>query len=242
MARAVKGLGTTISIGGTTIGNLTDISGVNDSVETMEVTTLASTVKDYIPGIFDGGEVTISGFFEPGNAGQSALNTAFAAGTESQVIITFPSSMGATWTFNALVTSRTTGATISDPVSFEATLLLTSAPNLGTTASTGASALDILADDGSSALTGYDITPAFATGTYYYAATYNTDTDYTVKVTAASHTIKLYIDGTYIEDLTSGTASSVQLQSADTSTEVKVIAYEDGKNPVTYRVMLARTA
>jgi hypothetical protein len=242
MARAVKGLGTTISIGGTLIGNLTDISPLNDSVETMEVTTLDSTVKDYITGIRDGGEVSISGFFEPGNAGQVALNAALVAGTESQFIVTFPSAMGATVTFNALVTSRSAGATISDPVSFEATLLLTSAPNLGTTASTGASALVILADDGSSALTAFDITPAFAIGTFYYAATYSTDTDFTVKVTAASHTIKLYIDGTYIEDLTSGTASSVQLQSADTSKKIEVIAYESGKNPVTYTIMLGRTA
>jgi hypothetical protein len=242
MARAVKGLGTTISIGGTTIGNLTDISGVDMSVETMEVQTLASTVKDYITGIFDGGEVGITGFFEPGNAGQAAVQTAFEAGSESQFVITFPSTMGATWTFNGLVTKVTTGATISDPVSFEMTVLLTSLPNLGTTASTGASALDILADDGVSALTAYDITPAFAIGTYFYAATYTTDTDFTVKVTAASHTIKLYIDGTYVEDLTSATASSVQLQSADTSKKIEVVVYEDGKNPLTYTVMLARTA
>lgn len=241
MPRAVKGLGTTISIGGTLVGNLTDISGVDMSVETMEVQTLDSTVKEYITGIFDGGEVGISGFFEPGNAGQVALLAAFNAGTEAAFVISFPTGMGATWMFNGIVKQITTGAGISDPVSFESSIILTSKPVLGTTPSTGASAL-VATQVGGTALTALAFVPVFATGTYSYAVTYTTQTSFAVKCTAASHTIKLYIDGVYIQDLSSGVESSSIAMAAAGSKLCTFVCYEAGKTPKTYNMMVGRVS
>ena len=239
MARATKGLGTTISIGGTAIGNLTDINGTDMSVETQEVTTLDDTAKDYIPGIFDGGEVSVSGFFEPGNTGQAAMDTAFRAGTESTFIITFPTSMGATWTFTGYVTKMSSGASLSDPVKFDATILLTALPSLGTTATTGASALVVIAVGGAG-LTSAAYTPSFAIGTFFYGFTFTTESAYAIKVTAADHTILLYIDGTYSQALTSGSESSSIAQVAAGAKELKVICYESGKTPKTYIIMVSK--
>jgi len=241
MARATKGLGTTISIGGVAIGNLTDINGTDMSTETMEVSTLDSTTKDYITGIDDSGEVSISGFFEPGNAGQAALQAAKAGHTEDTYIITFPASMGATFTFTGLVTKITTGAGMSDPVSFEATLLVTSTITTGTTPSTGASAL-VVTQVGGAALTAASFAPDFAIGTLNYSVQFTTESAYAIKVTAATHTIKLYIDDVFIETLTSGAESASIAQVAAGSKSLKAICYEVGKTPKTYNVMVSKVS
>lgn len=242
MARATKSLSTTISIGGTLIGNLTDISGIDMSVETMEVQTLDSTTKDFITGLFDAGEATVSGFFEPGNSGQAAINTAYLAGTESTFIITYPTSMGATETFTGYITKISRGsAKLSDPLPFEFTVQLTALPTLGTTASTGASAI-VVTQAGGTGLTGASWTPSYAIGTYKYTFTFNTQTSYVIKVTAASHTIKLYIDDVYIETLTSGSESSSIAQATAGAKELKAICYESGKTPKTYVIMVGKTS
>lgn len=242
MARATKALGTKISIGGTLVGNLTDISGIDMSVETMEVQTLDSTAKDYITGLLDGGEVTISGFFEPGNAGQAAMDTAFRAGTENTFVITYPTSMGATDTFTGYITKLTHGnSTLSDPVGFEATILLTALPTLGTTPSTGASAI-VVTQAGGTALTGLSFSPTFAIGTFNYAVTFTTQTSYVVKVTAASHTIDLYVDGVKTQTLTSGSESSAIAQATAGAKLIQAIVYETGKSPKTYTLMVSKVS
>ena len=241
MARATKGLGTTISIGGVGIGNLTDINGTDTSVETMEVSTLDSSTKDYITGLDDSGEVSISGFYEPGNAGQAALFAAKEGHTEDTYIITFPASMGAAFTFTGLLTKVTTGAGMSDPVSFEATILLTSAVTVGTTPSTGASAL-VVTEAGGGALTAVSFAPSFAIGTYNYSVQFTTETAYVIKVTAASHTLKLYADNVFVETLVSGSESSSIAQAAAGSKSLKVICYETGKTPITYNLMVSKVS
>lgn len=239
---ATRALGTTLSKGATLIGGLTEISGVDMSADTIDVTTLDSTggYREFLAGFKDAGEVSVSGFFVPGDAGQVALNTAFGSGASDTYVITFPASMGATWTFTALVTKLTTGATIEDPVSFEATLKVSSAPVLGTTPSTGISALVLKKTDGTTDLTAAALTPTFAIGVYNYAFTFTTETSFVVKPTAASHTIALYVDGTFIETVPSGSASTAIAIGAGVAKEVKLIVYEAGKSPKTYTVMVGR--
>jgi predicted secreted protein len=239
---ATRALGTTISKGGVLIGGLTEIQGIDKSADTIDVTTLDSTggYREFIGGFKDGGEVSISGFFVPGNVGQAALETAFESGASDTFIITFPATMGATWTFTGIVTKITTGATIEDPVSFEATVKVSGQPALGTTASTGMSAGTFVKTDGSTALTAAAMTPTFAIGTFFYGFTFTTETSFKPKFTAASHTILLYVDGVYTESLASGSAGTAIAIDAAATKEIKAIVYESGKTPKTYTFMVAR--
>lgn len=242
--QAVAAYGTTLTKGGSSVAEIKEINGVDTSGKTIDVTTLSSTegFEEFILGTKNPGEVRISGFFYPGDTnGQAAMWTDYRNGDSDTYIITFPSDLGATWTFTAFVMSFKTGAVVDDAVSFEASLKISGAPSLGTTATTGASAIAFEAGGGG-ALTNVDLTPAYAIGTFYYALTFDTDTTWKITVTAASHTIKLYVDGTLTETLTTAVASTAVSISADISQEVKVIVWEDGKTPKTYTFMVARTA
>lgn len=241
-SNATKAIGTTISKGGVLIGTLTEIKGIEMSADTMDVTTLdtSSGYKNNIVGWKDGGEVSISGFFVPGDSGQAALVSGFNAGTEDTYIITFPAAMGATWTFTGLVTKISTGAGLEDPVSFEATIKVNGQPALGTTASTGASAATFVQTDGSTALTAAAMTPTFAIGTFIYGFTFTTQTSFKPKITAASHTIKCYVDDVYVEDLTSGSAGTAISIGAAATKKVTIVVYESGKTPKTYQFMVSR--
>jgi len=233
---ATRALGTTIKKGTTLIGGLTEINGIEKTADTIDITTLDSTggYREFISSFKDGGEVSISGFFVPGNVGQAALETAFESGDSDTFTIVFPAVMGATWTFTGVVTKVMTSATIEDPISFEATIKVSGKPNLGVTASTGLSAL-ALSGDGT-------LSPTVAAGTLNYTYAFTTATSITVTVTAASHTILLYVDDVFIETLTTAVASSaIDGFTAQSSKKITAICYEEGKTPKTYNVIASRT-
>ena len=232
----IQGLGTTISKGGTLIGGLTDISGVDMSADQIDVTTLDSTggYKTYIAGFKDAGEVGLSGFFNSGDSGQTAMVTSFNSGIEDIYIVTFPG--GVTWTFNGIVTKLTTGASVADPVKFETTIKVTSQPILGLTQSAGITALALTGG------TGGTVVPTVAAGTYGYTFIQSTGTSLTITVTAASHTIKLYADDVYVQDLTTAVASSaIAFGSVQMAKKLTIVAYEATKSPRVYNVMAVRT-
>jgi hypothetical protein len=242
---ANKGFGTTISIGGTNIGVLTSITSPEISTDTIETTVLdtANAYRTFIAGLHDGGEVSFSGYYDASDAGQTALLTAHDNGTVSNFVITFPATIGATWTFTGVVTKLSTGeANLDDPLGFEVTVKVTAKPVLGTTASTGMSAATFVQTDGSTALTAYAITPTFAIGTFYYTVTYTTQTGFKPKFTAASHTIMIYVDDVYVETVSSGVAASTISMAAVGTKVVKAVVYESGKTPKTYIFSVARTS
>jgi len=128
-----KALGTTLKQGTTTIGKLTSISSPEKTADTKEVTTLDVTdgYKKYIQGLKDGGEVTVTGFFDITDTGQLALDTVFEAGTIDTYIITFPAAIDATFTFSGIVTKYAVGeANLEDPLDFEATIKVSGKPVL----------------------------------------------------------------------------------------------------------------
>ena len=61
MSDGSYGHGATLSIGGTTIGNIMTISGPNQSKDPIEISTMDSTLKfrEFIPGMLDAGEITM---------------------------------------------------------------------------------------------------------------------------------------------------------------------------------------
>ena len=241
---AKRSLGTKIKINGTYVGGLVSIASPERTVETLDVTTLdeASGYKQSIGGFKDGGEVVITGFYDLAYTGISQIDTAYEASSEDTYIIEYPATIGATVTFTGLVTSlKSPGeANISDPLGFEATIKVLGAPVLATVASTGVSALEMVKTDGITALTASAILPAFVIGTFYYSNTFTTEVAFKPKVTATSHTIKLYVNGVFVENLTSGVAgSSISIGAAATK-NLEIVVYEAAKTPKTYKVMVSR--
>lgn len=235
---AKHGKGTTLKKGINVIAELTNIGGIKITGDTIDVTTLGSPdeYKEFIGGFKDGGEVAISGFFYPGDTdGQFAMKTALDASTLDAYTITFPTSMGATWTFNGIVTDwGSPGADVGGAILFEATIKISGKPVLGLTASAGLSALVLTG-------TGGVLSPAFANGTYYYTFSGVSATSITITPTAASHTIQLYIDEVYSQDIVSGSASAAIPLTLNVGKKLTLVVYEAGKTQKQYEVIAVKT-
>lgn len=237
---AKRAMGTTISINGVLIGGLTSIKPPERSADTIETTTLDSAggYKEFIQGFKDGGEVALTGFYDQAYTGLVQVDAAFENGTSDTYIINFPANIGATFTFVGLITKLASPgeATTDKTLGFDVTIKVIGKPVLATTPSAGLSALVL------SGTTGV-LSPAFNNVKYAYAWTFTTDTSITVTPTGASHTIKLYVDNVYIQDITSGGASAAitGFTAAATSRQIDIICYESGKTPKTYSVVAIRT-
>lgn len=123
--------GTKFKKGTTEIGELTSINGLDLSADTIEKTTLSDSWRKFGQGLKDGGDVSVSGYFDPTE--HEGLFTDFDLGTESTYTIEFPTAMGAKWEFTAVVTGYSTGAEMEDNISFEATLKVSGKPTLTVT-------------------------------------------------------------------------------------------------------------
>jgi predicted secreted protein len=233
---AVASMGTKLLVGASAIVELTSISGLELKADTIETTNYDSAGwRSYVQGLRDGGEVSVSGFFNPGDTnGQYAVYSAFGSGTQTAFTITFPATLGASWTFNGIISGFTTSADMEQTVTFEATIKVTGAPSLGLTASGGLTALTANGTSGA-------FSPTFANGTYSYAYSFTTTTSLTITPTAASHTINLYVDGVFNQTITSGSASS-GITFAVGSKKLTFVCFESGKTQKIYDVVAIRTA
>lgn len=233
---AKRSVGTKFKIGTNAVAELTEIGGLELSADTMDVTSLDSNggYREFIGGFKDGGEVSISGFFNPGNPGQKAMYDAFEAGTTDVYQILFPSELGASWDFSGVVTGFSTSAALEDAIAFEATVKVSGKPSLGLVASANLTAL---------VATGATLTPAFAAGTYNYYAT-TTGTSFTVTPTLAGATFDIYVDGGLVQKgLASGTASAaIAIAGVGTTKNVVVMYNESGKSAKTYEMIVHKTA
>lgn len=138
---AVRALGTVLKIGtgaeAKTVAGLTEIGGLELSADTIDTTTLDSEggYRKFIGGFKDAGEVSLSGYFDATTGhGQKELYDAFESGAEIDFEIVFPAALGAKWSFKGVVTGFKTGASLEDPVSFEATIKVSGKPTLTVTA------------------------------------------------------------------------------------------------------------
>lgn len=68
-----QALGTVLKQGTTVIGNVTSISTPSPTKPEIDVTDFASTAAEFLPGIPDNGEMSISGWFNYSDAGQTIL-------------------------------------------------------------------------------------------------------------------------------------------------------------------------
>lgn len=129
-------VGTKFYIGTTTgsaVAELSSIGGLSLSADTVESTSLDSTggYRTFVQGFKDGGEVSLSGFFNPGStASQKTLYTNYDNGTIATYTIAFPTAISANWQFSGIVTAIETGAELEDNVTFDCTLKVTGKPVL----------------------------------------------------------------------------------------------------------------
>jgi predicted secreted protein len=129
---AFAAMGTKLKIGTNAVAELTSISGLDMSADTIETTTLDSGGwRTFIQGVKDAGEVSVEGYFNADDAtGQIALKTAFTNGSVGEFTIEFPTAFGAKWEFDGVVTAISTEASMEDSISFSATIKVSGAPTL----------------------------------------------------------------------------------------------------------------
>jgi predicted secreted protein len=245
LTQAKAAYGTTISIDATAIAELTNIGGVDISMDTIDVTShdSANAYREFIGGLVDAGEVPVEGNFYPGDAGQVALLTALNARTASAFVITFPASVGASWSFNALVTGfKAADAPVDGQLPFSANLKISGKPTLTATASATASTgltdpFFVVSGAGTT------IVPAAAGNVYEYVVNIATAIDaVTITPTAAAGVITVSANGTN-EVVTSGQASgSITLGAAGSITEATMTVQESSKTAKVYTLHLVRAA
>ena len=137
-----RSLGTVLKIGkdsaAINVGGLTEIGGIELSADTLDTTTVDSEggYREFIGGFKDAGEVSLSGYLSIAeNNGQKKMYDAFDTGNVEDFTIEFPASTKAKWTFNGIVTGFSTGASLEDLISFEATIKVSGKPTLAITSS-----------------------------------------------------------------------------------------------------------
>lgn len=131
-------VGTKLMIGDTVIGGLKSINGIDVSADTIDITDLANTsgYREKMAGFKDAGDVSASGFLDGEDAGQEKCLELLNSGEEADCKIVFPTKIGKTWSFKAVVTKFTTGAEVEDAVTFETALAISGKPTLAATSST----------------------------------------------------------------------------------------------------------
>jgi len=222
------------------IGEVSNITGVGLSTDTVEVTHYASDdgYKEFVQTFRDGGEVTLEGNLEAADTnGQMAIDTDMNAGTRQSWRVIFPVLAVADWNFYGIVTAYESTQGADGVIGFTTTIKITSKPTMNTTANAGLTTPYFSIDDNSDNTVAPS--PAAASGTYDYTATALTGaTSVNVTVTATAGTI--YVDGT--EVATTEESGSITLGDAGTETEVYIWIYEASKCSKVYWINILRAA
>ena len=113
------GNGATLKVGSATnpatlVANLTTVSFDGFKVSTVETSALSSTYKTFIPGLLEGGSISITCNSDTSDTGQSLLTTNMLAKTLTYFILTFAdgSIIGGTTGDTAYVDSYKTDASV----------------------------------------------------------------------------------------------------------------------------------
>lgn len=119
------------------VGGLKSVSGIDASADEVEVTDMGNTdgYREYLPGFKDGGEVTVSGYMDGEDEGQTRMYELLESGDVVNCEIVFPPKISKTWSFKAGVTKFTTAADVDDAITFDATLKVSGKPTLAATTS-----------------------------------------------------------------------------------------------------------
>lgn len=236
MAAKTHAFGTVLSWNSQTVAGLDSINGIEVSVDTVDVTTHDSpdAYKEFIAGLLDAGEVTLTGFFDQTDTnGQLAMMTDMAARTARTAVITFPATTGTTWTFTGLITNLKIGdAGVDSAIPFTATIKVSGKPTFAVAVSAGLTTPFFAISE--SAV----IAPAPSATVYEYVATVlNGVASVTVTPTATAGVIT--VEGAVVA---TGVASSAIALSAGVIKDVAIVVTETNKAPKTYTVHIVRAA
>ena len=103
---AYLGQGATITIDTVAVGQILSIEGPSMERAMVDTTHLGtSTLRTFVPGFGDGGELTIEAQFDNDDAGQQDVLESFEAGSATAETIVITTSDSDTFTFSAFVRS-----------------------------------------------------------------------------------------------------------------------------------------
>lgn len=128
--------GTTVSIATAAIGGLDSIQLPEQSRGDLDFTDHGSAgTMEFVPGLRDGGTLTVSGKYIPTDAGQVACRTNYAAaGTVAAIVITFPTTPVSTVTFDGYVNGMGGDAPYDNKATFSASFKVAGAVTHATAA------------------------------------------------------------------------------------------------------------
>lgn len=139
MADAFIGYGSKFEVGDgdspevfTELSEVTDITLPSETVETVDVTHMQSPDRrrEYIAGLSDTGEATISMAFIPGSDGDVLLRSMAGTGDVVSCRVTFPNQ--ATWTFQGFLTGYTPTLPLADKATADVSFKVTGSVVAGT--------------------------------------------------------------------------------------------------------------
>ena len=123
----VSAKGTTVSYNSQTVGGVISFSGFDGAAADKDRTTLASTAKEYAPGLQDNGEFTLDLFRDGDDAGQAAILTALSAQSTNTMVVTLPTSTLNVATFSAYVKSLSSVGAVDEDVKGKVAFKITGA-------------------------------------------------------------------------------------------------------------------
>ena len=126
----IHGHGATLSIGGTTVANITSISGPEIARDSIDISTMDSPTKhrEFIPGMIDSGEITAELNYDGTTV--AALLKAQTTASASAIVVTIPDGDGttnkSTYTGTGFITSLGHAIPFDDKVTQSVGIKLTS--------------------------------------------------------------------------------------------------------------------
>ena len=132
-------VGTVLKVNNKTVGGLKSIGGIEITADQHDVTALDSTggFREFLAGFRDAGEVSCSGYLDGADEGQEEIYNLVQSGETKACQIIFPSKIGKTWSFNAVVIKYATDIDLDDAIKFDMTLKVSGQPTLAATATQG---------------------------------------------------------------------------------------------------------
>lgn len=121
----------------TVIANVSDLAGPSRSREAIEVTAHDSPhqYREFVKGLKDGGEVTLTLNYDPGESTHTALDADFEEDElrNYQIIVLPGEADEHTWTFSGLITDLSDSFPVDDRMEREVTFKISGKPTLAAT-------------------------------------------------------------------------------------------------------------
>jgi len=233
---AAIGFGTTLSVDGNNVAELTTVSAPAMNVKMVDVTnhsTSTSAWAEFVAGIKNGGSISLEGNFYPGDStGQVALSTAFGSSTVNAYVVTLPTAFATSISFSGLVEKYEVVPNLDKQVQFKIDLQVTGAVTMSITQSVNATTI---------ALGSGTLYPGWAAATYNYGANVTASTTTITVTDSTAASIKLYVDGTYTATLSSGVASSAISFASPSYHVLRVECKDTNKVATVYTINAGRT-